>query len=129
MTDEEQQAWKAEFSMREHDNADPEDPGFVHPDEGTVEVGEYPLEKLEPLMDGGRAGWSDWFAEEIGWMRSEGMASRADFLETFMDGNNADPILVSENNEVACLWDGFHRTGAAFAGNRTTVKAAILRKR
>jgi len=82
----------------------------------------YPVERLFALMEGGRAGWIDWFRTECQWAREDGRNGYADLL---LEQIEEEVVLVElEDGRVDC-WDGWHRLGAAIVKGDIGIPAVV----
>ena len=126
-----EQARIKQEQLRDHagfyaDRFRPGEAGFCKPDDAQwEEVDQYPLDKLLCREMPTREDWTTWLADEINLFVKDGMSEIADMYRAMMDQEIENHIIVLERDGVAHVWDGDHRTGAAFAGGKTTIPAIV----
>lgn len=83
---------------------------------------EFSMNYLEHLMDLGQAQWIEWFDDEHQMFSEDG---REWVCNDMMSQDIVEPIVVILRDGKAYIWDGWHRTGATFKKNLTTIKAIV----
>jgi hypothetical protein len=80
----------------------------------------YPVDRIS----GGD--WCEWMHDEIEMWREEGHPDRYDDM---FDRPIEEPIIITEIDGVAYLWDGCHRTAASVTRGLATIPAVVGRLR
>lgn len=120
------QAELREIASLYSDQYRPGEPGYCPANKAKwTEVADYPLDNLLCEELPSKQEWVGWLNDEIDMFVSDGMDEVAQMYRDMINGDIDNPVIVLERHGKAFIWDGNHRVGASFAGNKTTIKAIV----
>ena len=98
----------------------PGEPGYCQPHAVTWTYDpNYDVSKLNHLLPDG---WLEWFQQEQVDAAEDG---RKGYYDSMLDQPIAEAIIVLERDGKGYIWDGWHRTGAAFTRKLGTLRAIV----
>lgn len=106
----EAEAWSNQFV--------PGEPGYCNPDMVNW--------RFDPRFDiaclGNQKEWAEWFDDECKMVAEDG---RGGYYDDMLQGEIYDEIVVLVRDGIGYIWDGNHRTGAAFKRGLRQLKAIV----